>query len=68
MIEIMGDNILIRGLTNIWLIRKDKHTKFYNLYYWSKLVNGWYSAGVGDYDWKVVYRKFMGFPPVISHL
>ena len=62
MIERMGDNILIRGLTNIWLIRKDRHTGYWNLYYWSKLTDGWYSAAVWDLDWRVVYKIFMVRP------
>lgn len=62
MIERMGDCILVRLLNGTWLIRRCKDTGFWNLYYWSRITNGWYSAAVGDYDWKVVYRIFMGRP------
>lgn len=58
-VENFGSNgILYRFLNGTWLIRKDKNTGFYNLYYWSDLTNSWYSAGVGDYSLKKVESFF----------
>ena len=56
-LEPMGSSILVRFFNGTWLIKKVE-TGYFELYYWSNLINGWYSSGVGKKTLAEVLRFF----------